>query len=177
MYRSKQLWLIRAPRKPRGEAGILSRKNMSNVNVLNLCALDSCSLPASQRCSRCKIIYYCSVTHQKEHWKLHKIGCKFKTSRSSSSDNNNSTIHRSDETTPQLGATPDTSGGASSDDSGEKRTCRCMFCGEELILSSEEEAIAHMGVCPSLQEQFASKDQFTIPKDIKAKLAKQNQQL
>ena len=86
-------------------------------------------------------------------------------------------MHKSDEISPQVYVTPDTTAEISTESSGEKRTCRCMFCGEELILSNEEEAIDHMKVCPSLQEQFASKDQFTIPKDVKAKMAKQNQRL
>ena len=44
-----------------------------------------------------------------------------------------------------------------------------MFCGNELVLSSEDEAIEHMKVCSSLQEQLASKDQFTIPSVIRNK--------
>ena len=54
----------------------------------------------------------------------------------------------------------------------ERRMCRCMFCGEELVLSSEDEAIQHMKVCSSLQEQFASSDQFTIPSAVKNKMPK-----
>jgi hypothetical protein len=41
-----------------------------------------------------------------------------------------------------------------------------MFCGETLILASEDEAILHMKVCPALQEQLNSPDQFTVPKCI-----------
>lgn len=29
----------------------------------------------------------------------------------------------------------------------EIRECRCMFCGVLLLLKSETEAIAHMGIC------------------------------
>ena len=34
------------------------------------CAL--CGAPATKRCSRCKITWYCSVEHQKQDWKRHK---------------------------------------------------------------------------------------------------------
>jgi tetratricopeptide (TPR) repeat protein len=33
----------------------------------------------------------------------------------------------------------------------DKRHCRCMFCGELLLLASEDEAIEHMRVCPAMQ--------------------------
>jgi hypothetical protein len=52
-------------------------------------------------------------------------------------------------------------------DEQEKKTVRCMFCGDQLVLASEEEAIDHMRVCVALQEQLNSKDQFTIPKKIR----------
>jgi len=45
-----------------------------------------------------------------------------------------------------------------------------MFCGEELILSSEDAAIAHMAACPSLQEQLNGSGQFTLPSDIERKM-------
>lgn len=50
----------------------------------------------------------------------------------------------------------------------ELKECRCMFCGESLLLGSEEEAIAHMEVCPCLQEQLDDTDhQFTLPTSMK----------
>lgn len=52
----------------------------------------------------------------------------------------------------------------------ESRHCRCMFCGEQLKLSSENEAVEHMRVCVALQEQLASKEQFTVPSAVKAKM-------
>ena len=67
-----------------------------------------------------------------------------------------------------------TSGKSEPDDKVQKY-CRCMFCGEQLLLSSEDEAIEHMEVCSSLQEQLASKDQFTVPSVIKDKVLKQHQ--
>lgn len=45
-----------------------------------------------------------------------------------------------------------------------------MFCGENMVLSNEEEAVDHMKVCPALQEQLTSTDQFTIPKSIQSKM-------
>jgi hypothetical protein len=50
-----------------------------------------------------------------------------------------------------------------SDTESGKRCSRCMFCGEQLVLSSEDDAVNHMKECPALQEQLESKDQFTIP--------------
>jgi hypothetical protein len=44
-----------------------------------------------------------------------------------------------------------------------------MFCGEVLVLSSEEEAVEHMRQCQYLQEQLTSKEQFTIPSKIREK--------
>ena len=52
----------------------------------------------------------------------------------------------------------------------EKRACRCKFCGEMLILSSEDEAVAHMRVCPAMQEQLQGSGPFTIPKDVQAQM-------
>ena len=31
-----------------------------------------CNEPATKRCSRCKVTWYCSVEHQKQDWKRHK---------------------------------------------------------------------------------------------------------
>jgi hypothetical protein len=45
-----------------------------------------------------------------------------------------------------------------------------MFCGDEIILASEEEAVDHMKICPALQEQLAGKEQFTIPSVIREKM-------
>lgn len=50
----------------------------------------------------------------------------------------------------------------------EMKECRCMFCGEGLLLESEEAAIAHMEVCPCLQEQLNDTEhQFTLPQSMK----------
>jgi hypothetical protein len=51
------------------------------------------------------------------------------------------------------------------------RQCRCMFCGEAMTLESEEAAVGHMAVCPALNEQLDSKDQFHIPSTLQEKLS------
>ncbi|ETN61078.1 hypothetical protein AND_007277 [Anopheles darlingi] len=34
-----------------------------------------CQVEATKRCSRCALVYYCSVEHQQQHWKKHKATC------------------------------------------------------------------------------------------------------
>ena len=34
-----------------------------------------CSSPASNKCARCKCVFYCSPAHQKEDWPAHKVEC------------------------------------------------------------------------------------------------------
>lgn len=41
------------------------------VNRCGFCSKDS----ANQRCSRCKEVFYCDATCQKEHWQDHKVYC------------------------------------------------------------------------------------------------------
>lgn len=64
---------------------------------------------------------------------------------------------------------------ASEPEVGEKRSCRCMFCGEMLILASEQEAVGHMRVCPAMQEQLQGPGPFTIPKDIQAQMKRSDE--
>jgi hypothetical protein len=52
----------------------------------------------------------------------------------------------------------------------ESRRCNCMFCGEQLVLSSESEAVLHMQTCPALQEQLQSPAQFTLPSSVRAEM-------
>ena len=35
-----------------------------------------CDGPAAKKCSQCGEMYYCSVDHQKQHWKDHKSWCR-----------------------------------------------------------------------------------------------------
>ena len=150
------------------------------------CGFLGCESASNQRCSRCKNIYYCSIKHQKEDWLSHKQYCVSLKSateaaieRATISCNNftdssgSSSSHRREEksvATTQNKSAPEefltedeaTTKGTTEGES-EKRTGRCMFCGEELILGSEDDAVNHMRECVALQEQLASKDQFTIP--------------
>lgn len=34
-----------------------------------------CQQPSKQKCSQCKLVFYCSSEHQKENWTSHKSSC------------------------------------------------------------------------------------------------------
>lgn len=154
---------------------------MASSSDIKSCGVPGCERASNQRCSRCKNVYYCSIEHQKEDWLNHKRKCSnsnsmpkvshedvgiscgnFAGSSSSiSCDVDKLEEEKSISVAPSEGDT--TSTNCNAEEESEKRTSRCMFCGEELILASEDDAVNHMRVCPALQEQLASKDQFTIP--------------
>ena len=46
---------------------------MSANNNHHTCPI--CHQHATNRCSRCKSAWYCSVEHQRQHWKVHKPVC------------------------------------------------------------------------------------------------------
>ena len=48
----------------------MSAETNNNNNNKAQCAL--CGAPATKRCSRCKLAWYCSPEHQKQDWKRHK---------------------------------------------------------------------------------------------------------
>ena len=124
---------------------------------MNSCSLPSCSAVASFRCSKCKLVYYCSIEHQKLDWKIgHKTECN-KTQP-------NLIVNSHKAVEPQESGLKN----------AESRECRCMFCGLQMILGSEEEAVNHMKVCPNLQEQISSKEQFVLPSKLKEVLSKTN---
>jgi len=102
------------------------------------------------RCSRCKQQLYCGPDHQKQHFPVHKQTCR----------------------APAASPPPAPAGASSRTAEAEEevRVGRCMFCGEQVQMRSEEEAVDHMRQCPALQEQLASKDQFTIPSMLKDKV-------
>lgn len=139
-----------------------------------LCSEPSCGSEASLRCSKCKSVYYCSESHQRQHWKVHKLCCgKAPTEdHSIQSEVPSSSLQKSSTSTHSPPPTNSSGSTLSSTTPTEQRSCRCMFCGENLILSSEDEAVDHMRVCPALQEQLQSKDQFTVPSMIKEKMKK-----
>jgi hypothetical protein len=111
---------------------------------MSSCAIKNCPEVGSFQCSRCKRVHYCSLGHQKLDWKQHRSVC----------NESKSICHDK----------------AGDNRSQEMRTCRCMFCGEQITICSEEQAVEHMRVCSSLQEQLASKEQFTVPKVVKEKM-------
>lgn len=128
-----------------------------------VCAIANCVETAKFRCGKCHIVHYCSQSHQKEHWSIHKKTCK-----KVNMANDNS----SQQQIASKGIESAKSNLLSSKPSNEQRFCRCMFCGDEMALGSEEEAIRHMEVCPALQEQLSSKEQFTVPKIVKEQMKK-----
>jgi len=121
------------------------------------CNLEGCNSveKASFRCSKCKCRYYCSPEHQRLDWKEHKKFCV-----TSSED---STVKSDDSSTGR-------STSVESSNESSKRISRCMFCGESLVLTSEEDAVDHMRVCIALQEQLNGKEQFIIPTFLKEKI-------
>jgi hypothetical protein len=40
------------------------------------CGLPSCEAEATKRCTVCKAVSYCSLEHQRAHWKTHKVRCR-----------------------------------------------------------------------------------------------------
>lgn len=112
----------------------------------NFCSLPGCALIAISRCSGCHGSYYCTREHQVKHWKAHKVECKV---RKSGQDNK-----------AYIKSPPEPKG-------SELRSCRCMFCGDEIECGSESDAIDHMKVCPALQEQLNDDNQFTLPESMK----------
>jgi MYND finger len=151
------------------------------------CNYPGCESISNQRCSRCKMVYYCSVEHQKQNWSIHKVSCNKQNSIQSveikgnnsskpavetaaeSSDVKGNESGETNQKKSEGSSTQDERKSSVTDDPTCKRQSRCMFCGEELVLGSEEDAVDHMRVCVALQEQLESPDQFTIPKALREK--------
>ena len=130
--------------------------------MTSTCNFGECQSEAKSRCSRCKIVFYCCVEHQKSDWKVHKKICGVQVPALAPPA-------QSDPVCVPVLAPPTPSDPvcepvAGTCDEAEKRQCRCMFCGEQLLLQSEESAVDHMRECPALQEQLAGSGPFTIPK-------------
>eukprot|EP01039_Chlorochromonas_danica_P006253 gene6253-6894_t len=115
------------------------------------CCYQDCALEGRFRCSRCQAAFYCSADHQKQDWRLHKSQCKAPL------------------------PLPSPSAPTQSPAREESRLCRCMFCGEQLLLASEEAAVDHMRQCPSLQEQLQSNEQFTVPAALKERMKRSSE--
>ncbi|KAJ8923003.1 hypothetical protein NQ315_001551 [Exocentrus adspersus] len=58
----------------RGEKIGASSDSMSEEDVKGVCEV--CRGEAERRCSACKLVFYCSAEHQKEHWKEHRDACR-----------------------------------------------------------------------------------------------------
>ena len=129
---------------------------------MNVCSVAACLIEAKFQCSKCKSVRYCCREHQLLDWSSHKVKCQSLLETVVPEINRTTTIstQSSSTTTEKTTITEDV----------EQRICRCMFCGDHLNLKSEDEAIDHMRVCPALQEQLESKDQFTIPAAIRNKM-------
>ena len=159
----------------------------------NLCVYDNCLNHGKFQCSRCKKSYYCCQDHQKYHWKIHKIHCKKNMTTIAPSNGNieSSSYYNSNSSSNDASVRDDSivldekrndnnnqknikdyrySINDDDDADNDKRICRCMFCGEEMLLGSEDEAIKHMNICIALQEQLSSSNQFTIPTTIQNKM-------
>ena len=121
------------------------------------CGVQNCQIQATLRCSRCKQASYCGKEHQRQDWAFHKRSCKPPSSSTHRSSGNSDV---SDGSTSPRAAAPR---------GGEARQSRCMFCGDTVVMQTEEDAHRHMTACPALQEQLNSSDQFTIPKVLRDK--------
>lgn len=61
--------------KTNNETKILSNnKNATNLKITKNCAI--CGKESTNRCGTCKIVYYCTAEHQRQHWAAHKLTCK-----------------------------------------------------------------------------------------------------
>ena len=125
----------------------VSQNNESKCGVLG------CMQIAKLRCSRCKSQHYCSAKHQRADWSSHRRVCRTMEEKEKSKD----------KVWPPNAPENEGIGGDGS------RQSRCFFCGEIILMKDEFDAQLHMQECPALQEQLASKDQFTIPKALRDK--------
>ena len=114
------------------------------------CSYNDCKNLATNRCSKCRVLYYCCREHQQLDWIVHKSNCVKAELQISIDENKINSPGKSN--------------------SSEKRECRCMFCGNLLLFSSEEEACQHLRECVELQEQLNSKNEIEIPSSIKSKI-------
>jgi len=134
---------------------------------MSICAVENCIAEAKFRCSKCRTVHYCSIEHQKLDWPQHKGLCSNHIQKiNQQHDSSNGLITTSSNNSQSCESK------ITNPDPNESRFCRCMFCGDELRLYSQEEAVDHMKVCPALQEQLQSSDQFTIPSIVKDKMKK-----
>lgn len=70
---------------------IASSKADSNNETKNPCCV--CGTPASNKCSSCKFVHYCSRECQTHHWSYHRLDCK-KTGASITASINNKGVYK-----------------------------------------------------------------------------------
>jgi len=154
------------------ETETIFKRTEDTAKKVGKCGVLNCKEHAALRCSRCKKQIYCSAAHQKEDWSSHKRICKSAfLQKSRLQKERHITADSVAAASKSQGASGSGTGAVSSfadEDSG-LRQSRCMFCGETVIMASEEDAQQHMRDCPALQEQLSSPDQFTIPKHLRDK--------
>lgn len=49
--------------------------SVASASPVRQCAFPACTTPATQRCKRCKITFYCALPHHSAHWPAHKLVC------------------------------------------------------------------------------------------------------
>ena len=127
-------------------------------SILMKCGYEACTLDQCRfRCSRCKAVSYCSPEHQKLDWSAqHKRICQVIITSGKTNETIDNKPTKIDEF--QQNETNSTS--------EPKRECRCMFCGQMLLLGSEDEAVNHMRECDALQKQLSGQSEFTLPKEL-----------
>jgi len=86
VYSSDDIWIIKVkysklnititpPDKPVIKSEI--KQNTLLIDEGNYCLV--CNKPSTKKCSRCKVVYYCSKTCQTSDWPIHKSKCILKT--------------------------------------------------------------------------------------------------
>ena len=162
-----------------------------------ICGLPNCQTTALQKCSRCKRVYYCSKEHQTKHWKQHKHDCKVHEQNGKSNVNTQALFQIGTRVVVKTESDASTTGiiaaihsnntydiayengeqgcdirecnisAGASETKPEVRECRCMFCGSMIVATAQEDTVAHLEVCPALQEQLDDPRQFTLPKSMR----------
>lgn len=88
MVRDETYRAMKVVKAMRREVTYMRREERRQGNVLeigssiiptpisNTCAVGDCECEGIFQCSTCKSVFYCSATHQRNHWPVHKDMCK-----------------------------------------------------------------------------------------------------